>query len=271
MTRLLDMITNGAETEARAKHFSSASVQLERMNRTRAFTLIELLVVIAIIGILAALLLPVADRPKAAAKRTMCLNNLRQINVGLRMYCDDASDKAPPSPYNTNAYVLDFISYKKAMETYVEPGSVSSSQDTFFACPADRFYYEFTATNQTCILKSVHDQASYDFSSYWFNSGTPLRFGSNSPGLAGRSLNSVKQPDKTVLVAEMPAFAPWSWHDPKRPLPQGDEWPLFKDAKDMVSFVDGHVSYIRMYWEMAYSPTAAFDPPPGYDYQWSAN
>src|ERR1035438_6297088 len=61
----------------------------------RAFTLIELLVVIAIIGILAALLLPVLSGVKNKGKQTTCLNNLRQISLGIRMYCDDSSDASP--------------------------------------------------------------------------------------------------------------------------------------------------------------------------------
>ena len=68
---------------------------MNRTNRKGAFTLIELLVVIAIIAILAALLLPALARAKAKAKDIACLNNLRQVDLGLRLWAGDLSDKYP--------------------------------------------------------------------------------------------------------------------------------------------------------------------------------
>jgi hypothetical protein len=73
-----------------------------------------------------------------------------------------------------------------------------------------------------------------------------------------------------VLILEEPALVPYSWHQPRRRIPSN--YP-FNDARCAASFIDGHVKYLRFYWDKTLASGVESwyaDPPSSYEYRWSA-
>lgn len=214
------------------------------MNNNRAFTLIELLVVIAIIAILAAILLSVLSRATERGKQTDCLYNLTQVGLAIRFYAEDHADALPalpiPNPYpnGVGAY------YKQLVKGYLGLTGPASPNERIFICPSDRV-----------LCRQIgHAFTSYTFNGYEVGTGDIAR-------ITGHAFGSIKDPSKAVLVGEWTAFFGGSWHPPIN-----QDYP---DAKNVLSFVDGHAEPTRIYWDgVIDSDPADYEPPVGYSYNW---
>jgi prepilin-type N-terminal cleavage/methylation domain-containing protein len=189
-----------------------------------AFSLVELLVVIAIISVLAALLLPVLSRTKSKGRMIQCINNCRQIGIGVSLYTGDFKDNFPPSyvvetngtSKNTKfglggkdprpddlgcfptAKVRPLANYIKTLET--------------FHCPEDRGIPTVPCLDPTlqALRPTCWESAgcSYDYNIYapfavYYRTRYPLENGTGS--LGGNKTWWVTYPSLFILAHEPPA------------------------------------------------------------------
>jgi prepilin-type N-terminal cleavage/methylation domain-containing protein len=172
----------------------------------KGFTLIELLVVIAIIALLAAILFPVFARARENARKASCVNNLKQIGLGLVQYIQD-NDELMIRAWGggpTNV-ATDLYNYKwmDMIYPYVKSEQV-------FKCPshsAARYRYYKTVTTGTTT----------DYGSYSINSGYYAGDNYKSPaGEFGTAMSEVEAPSSTVWVCdgEYPNAFEFAWSLP---------------------------------------------------------
>jgi prepilin-type N-terminal cleavage/methylation domain-containing protein/prepilin-type processing-associated H-X9-DG protein len=96
------------------------------MAKRQAFTMIELLVVIAIMGVLLALLMPAVQKARAAANRTQCSNNIKQLALALHNY-HDTEGSFPPSMKSDAQF--DYWSALAFLNPYLEQTAIHNQLD----------------------------------------------------------------------------------------------------------------------------------------------
>ncbi len=116
--------------------------------RNHGLTLIELLVVLFILGLLAAMILPALTGPRAKSSRIGCVNNLKQIGLGFRIFATDNNDRFPAQYFTNWSGVLSEPNALAALY-----GSMSNELSTpkILHCPQD--LERSAATNWTSLQR----------------------------------------------------------------------------------------------------------------------
>ena len=207
---------------------------LRRGRRSAAFTLIELLVVIAIIAILAAMLLPALSRAKESAKKTYCLNNLRQVGLGFQMYTEDSEGNYPEHegyaplggqvPTNTYAGIPIYFG---ATETGRPLNNYTGKNSEVFHCPSDKGDYTVPSV-PTCW-----DGWGNSYLVQWAQDYYRVRYVTGSGPLGKWQAKTA--PIKTSEVSRRPTnkllLAEWIWHSNRSVYDAKSIWHNFKGKR----------------------------------------
>ena len=168
----------------------------------RAFTLIELLVVIAIIAILAAILFPVFAQAKAAAKKTQCLSNSKQIGTSLYLYLNDSDDVLPmanyPAPPIYQGPPFTVFSWHtgagKAELSWADLMLPYTKSIDIFQCPEDSSGPLLDSAKQPIPGKPLSFALNYYF---YRQPGGVARF-----SLSGGGMSEITAPSGKIFIAE---------------------------------------------------------------------
>ena len=227
-----------------------------RFTSRLGFTRADLILLAGVLLLLVAIVIPATEKISEKSRLTQCIANLAQVNRAVLLYADENKHLFPSIP-NCPA-PGQWWYYKELVKSHAGLTGQSSSGDKVFACPSDRGY-----AGKGEPIRPFSRSEKHNYTSYVFN-GVDLP---GVPNISGREVNSIKDPNRTLLSMEWTAHAPLSWHQSKTGK---ENSPFYDGAESVCGFVDGHVAVTKIYYD---GINAAFtrDPVAGYSYKYSGN
>ncbi len=204
----------------------------------KAFTLVELLVVIAIIGVLIALLLPAIQSAREAARRSQCLNNLKQMGVAVHNFHDSIGGLPPATVGNAsitsgstgnwrdtggncnNANHVDGVTAFGLLYPFIEQGPLfdmlnaptSPSGATWYPLTLSPPLWKALDTNNRQVANAFASVATYRCPTRRGGGVVATPVPASWPGSSTNEGNFLGPQGDYAMVFATPGYARWFWN-----------------------------------------------------------